>query len=200
MGKEMIKEKLFRKYADTDENEKFRLQRERLEQFYHDLHLKLKILLGEMEGDLRVLKEKDFDKGMWVIFMNLWKDMIDISKEITPDKPYQGTSKLVSYVKSRPHKSIIENLDYLVQDFLKKNEVDFRAGPRLQQVQIKSLKLLKSLADHVEAYMTANPLLPVPSGKPPAEEPDLAVKPEEFKPGPASEGESTYIPPARKNQ
>lgn len=197
----MIKEKLFRKYADTvltDENEKFRLQREKLEQFYHDLHLKIKILLGEMEGDLRILKEKDFDKGMWKIFMNLWRDVIDISKEITPDKPYLGASKLVSYVKSRPHKSIIENLDYLVHDFLKKNEVDFRAGLRLQQVQIKSLKLLKSLADHTEAYIAANPLLPVPTGKPPAEEPVLTVKPEEFKPATVGDGESTYVPPAQK--
>lgn len=196
----MINSKLVHKYADTvvsDDNEKFRLQRERLEQFYHDLHLKLRILLGEMEGDISALKAKNFDKSLWKSFVNLWKDVLEISKEITVDKPYQGASKLVSYVKSRPHRSIIDNLDYLVQHFLKTTEVDFKTGPILRQVQVRSLGLLKSLADHVEKYMEANPLLPVPSSTPTAE-PPLVVKPEEFKPAPIGANESTYVPPAKK--
>jgi hypothetical protein len=151
-----------------------------------------------MEGDIRVLKEKNFDKGMWRIFVNVWQDILNISKEITPDKPYQGAGKLVNYVNSKPHKSIIDNLEYLIQHFLKTTEVDFQAGMGLQQVQIKSLKLLKALAAHAEGFMTANPLLPIPSDKPPAEEPLLTVSPQEFKPATVGDGESTYVPPIKQ--
>ncbi len=196
MGKEMINNRLFQKYADAAQDEKFHLQRERLEKFYHDLHLKLKILLSEMEGDIRVLKEKGFEKEMWKIFVNVWKDLLTISHQLTPDKPYPAAAALVAYVKTRPHKAVIDNLDYLVQHFLKQNEVDFQSGPMLQQVQVRSLGLLKSLADHAEKYLADNPLLPVPSGIPPAQLP-LAVQPEEFKPVPAGSEESTYLPPVK---
>lgn len=187
-----------RKLTIKSEDEKFRLQRERLEHFYHNLHLKLRVVLGEMEGDIRVLKEQDFPRDTWRAFVNLWRDLLDISHQLTPEKPYQAASKLVGYVKTRPHRSIIDNLEFLTEHHLQTKMPEFQAGPKLQPVQVRSLRLLKTLADHVEKFMADNPLLDVPAGIAPTTEPALTVKPEEFKPAPVQPQEKTYIPPAKK--
>jgi hypothetical protein len=189
-----------KKLADTstlDRNEQFRLQREKLEQFYHDLHMKFRVMLNEMEGDLRTLKEKDFPKNLLKSFFQVWYDLIDISKQLDVKDPYVAADKLVQYVKQRPHRSIIDNLDFLIQHHMQKNEIDTQTGSMLQQVQVKSLKLLKELASRLEQYMTENPLITGPSGIP--EEPkDLKTVSPVFVPSNIPPQEDTYIPPVKK--
>lgn len=176
----------------SNKNEQFRLQREKLGHFAHDLLLRLRMLISEMEGDLKVLRIKSFDKKMWKIFARLWNHLVDVAKSIDANKPYQSAQVIVDLVKTRPHKAIIDNLEFLVQHHLKQTAVDFAPGPLLQPVQVRSLKLLKALADYLENYMQENPLIDIPGSIPPPPEPPQETQ---EKIVPSGSEEATYIPP-----
>lgn len=180
----------------SDKNEQFRLQRERLEHFSHDLLLRLRMLISEMEGDLKVLKIKNLDKKVWKIFAKLWGQLIEIAKHLDSGKSYQSAQAVIDLVKTRPHKAIVENLEFLIQHHLKQTEVNFEPGPLLQPVQVRSLKLLKALADYLEKYIQDNPLLNYPGSNPP---PPLEIQePQEEKVAPPGSEGATFIPPVQK--
>lgn len=180
----------------ADKNEEFRLQRERLTNFAHDLHLKLRMLLGEMEGDLMVLRERKLDKNVWKIFAKLWSDLIEIAKSIDPNDPYTAGNKLVSYVKNRPYRAIIENLEFLIKNHLKNTEVEFTPTSFFQPLQVRSLKLLQELANQIEKYMQENPMIQVPELSA-EEKATLLQGPEDFKP--VGEEVSTKLHGKRKS-
>lgn len=193
--------RLFKKFADTsaqDRDEQFRLQRERLEQFYHDLHMKLKVLLNEMEGDISVLKERKFPHDLLKSFVKVWYQLIEINKSLKPNNPYTAAEELIKYVTQKPHRAIIDNLDFLVQNHMKKTEIDFQTGPLLRQAQVRSLVLLKELAHRIDQYIQDNPLMDVPVGVPPEDPKDLKVPPSKFEPEKVTEQETTYVPPVNR--
>lgn len=192
------------KFADTvnqDVNEQFQRQRGRLQQFSHDLQMKLRILLGEMEGDIRVLKERNFDKKILKIMIKIWSDVLSIAKELNKEKPYPTAERLIAYIQNKRTRSLIENLDFLTEHYIKSTNVDFKPGGFVQHPEIRSLKLLKALAHHLDKYLAENPLLPVPSDKPPAniDIPLLNVKPEPIVQSPGQEAlTNPGVPDAKK--
>ncbi|CAM6004262.1 unnamed protein product [Sphagnum balticum] len=176
-------QQLAEKFANTvllDTNQKFKRQRIRLEQFAYDLRLKLGMLVREMEHDIGLLRERGFPKDMYKIYVKLWNDVISIYKKIDMEKPYSSAEEFLAYAKNKHVKDVVDNLDFLAEDHLKKTNVEFKSGPTLEQPQLKSLKLFKNLAQHLEAYLKANPLLPVPVSTPSnnMDIPLLNVKPE----------------------
>lgn len=179
-----------------NENAKFEQQRTRLSQFSHDLSLKMRILLGEMESDLKVLKLQNFDYDAWKGFVTLWNRIVHISKELNMEKPYLMAKKLVSFVKNKQTVNIIENLEFLIEHHLKKNKVEFLPNKHLKPLQIKSLKLLKELSNNIQIYIEKNPLLPVPLEERITEQPLLNIK-QEIIPDIGTE-EETKVPLVKK--
>lgn len=195
------RKKIINKISDTvikNKNELFNQQRNRLSHFSHDLYMKLRIILNEMEYDLKILKDQNFDKEMWKLFSKMWVELVSILKEFKEEKPYLTAEKLINYVNNKNNKAIIDNLDFIIKKHLKSYLSDIKFGPTLQPVQVRSLHLLKSFVEKIQSYVKSNPLLPVPS-EAPIEEPEILNKDkEEFLPVNIDTEEETYIPPAKK--
>ena len=176
-------QQLAQKFANTvllDTNQKFKRQRVRLEQFAYDLRLKLGMLVREMEHDIGLLRARGFSKDMHKMYIKLWNDIISIYKKLDMEKPYSTAEEFLIYVKNKHVRDVIDNLDFLAEHHLKKTDVDFKPSHSIEQPQLRGLKLFKSLTQHLEAYLKANPLLAVPSVTPSSsiDIPLLNVKPE----------------------
>lgn len=157
-------QQLANKYADqgSDPNQKFQEQRVRLSNFFDTFHKQYHTVMMEMEGDLRVLREKEFDKNLWKIFGKLWATLIDLGKRLDADNIYPSIGNIVNYASSRSVLPVIDNLDFLIQNFMKHNQVDFLPSNMIQTAKIKSLKNLKRMLFDAGIYMKNNPLIAVP--------------------------------------
>jgi hypothetical protein len=174
--------RLLDKYADEagtvlleKSDARFKHQRHRLAEFAHQLFSRFRLILAEIEGDLVVLRERQFDPDMQKILIKVWRELEQIFKGFNQDKPYLVAQKLVEYVKSRSTRSILDNLDFLAKHHLQQTSEDI--SPSFQP-QIRSITLLLNLAEHVEKYIAEHPLLPIVEMAPP-----LTGKPK-VEPGP----------------
>lgn len=190
---------LMEKYADEgnqptvvfEQSEgRFTHQRKRLEEFSHKLHTKLGVIVNEMEHDIGVLKMRDFNKEMWRLLVQVWQHLEGIYKTFKQDKPYETANKIISYLNDRNTRAVIENLDFLGQDHLKKTNVSFTPAPNFINPEIRSLKLLVNFSKYLENYLKENPLIEktkspfitpmppkpeIPTWRPPAVEPATPV-------------------------
>jgi hypothetical protein len=138
---------------------RFKHQRQRISEFAHQLHVKLNVLIKELEYDISNLKDRGFDHEMMKFMTGIWNHLIALNRSFNQDKPYETAKKLVAYVMSRNAKSIIENLDFIAKHHMKKTNVDFIPGQSLVHPEIKSLQLLLNFTDYLNNYMKINPLL-----------------------------------------
>lgn len=157
---------LIQKYADEqptallEQSEgRFKHQRQRVTEFSHQFHTKLGVLIKEMEYDISVLRERGFDRDMRKMMTGIWNHLIELNRTFNQDKPYETAKKLVSYVKSKDTKAVIDNLDFIAKHHIKKTNVDFIPTQTLVHPEIRSLQLLLNLADYLDHYMKTNPLL-----------------------------------------
>jgi hypothetical protein len=159
---------LMKKYADEgnqptvmlEQSEgRFTHQRKKLEEFSHHLQTKLRVVISEMEHDISVLKMRDFDKNMWKLLVGVWQHLESIYKTFHQDRPYDTAKKIIDYTNDRNTRAIIENLDFLGKDHVKKTNVDFAPTPNFINPEIRSLKLLLTLSNYVENYIKENPLM-----------------------------------------
>ncbi len=178
--------KLLAKYADErgitsflNDNARFQYQRRHLAEFSRQFKSRLQIILAEMEGELFTLKEKKFDRSAWRELGKLWNHLGNIARQFNEEKPYLAASELVEFVHSRPTLIAMENIQFLANHHLEKTKESLPNIPGFQHPQIRSLKLLKSLAEHADVYMEQNPLMPIPV---PTPTPSLVPEPQMLAP------------------
>jgi hypothetical protein len=142
------------KFAD------FPVLNEQERKFYAGFQKEFRILLNEMEGDLMALKHKDLHKSVWRQFALLWKNLLDIYKNMSEYSPANSKSKygaieaFLSFVNGKTVKSTITNLDAIIQRYLQDSEVDFDGRP-LPQVRVNSLKQLLALTRAAQSFVNA---------------------------------------------
>jgi len=156
---------LIKKYADPIQptgvlgDGLYQNQQNQLSEFAHHFQTKFGVILAEMEHDIGILRERKFDKNAEKHFTQIWMHLMQIRQEIKEDKPYEAANQLIQYVKSPQTETIIEELNFKIQAFLKETNVDFIPLPVFKHPEVKSLKLLASFADFLEKYIAENPLI-----------------------------------------
>jgi len=150
-------------------NIEYKAQRDKLSQFYDIFYRQIRATISEMGSDLDTLKMRNFDPKMWKMLAKIYHSLIEISKEITEDKPYIAAEKLVHYVLDREGAIMLDNLDFLAKHHLKSTNVDFKPSKAFRQPETRSIDNIKKLALHVKKFMTENPLIESPSiSRPPS--------------------------------
>lgn len=146
-----------------DVNVRYQAQRDMLNKFYEHFVGNLRTILGEFSGDMKVLKERNFNPKMFQLLTGVYHDVVDITKSVSSDKPYASAEKLINYVTHRPTSLVIDNLDFLIKHHLKLTNVDFLEGKVLQHPQIRSLDKLKALSNQLRKFMDEHQLIVPPS-------------------------------------
>lgn len=164
MSKQKIQQ-LANKFADYDQ--KFQEQRIRLENLFQDFSAEFKSILREMEGDIHTLQLKRFDPDLLKIFYKLWFNLSVYNKQLRKDDIHSEIDRIVRYVLSKQILSTIDNLDFLIQHFLKQTKEDLPAEGLLTQIKINSLKKLKTLVLETRDYFKKYPPVDVPGTIPP---------------------------------
>lgn len=144
------------------QNEQFKAQREKLEKFSDAFMKKFRTIITEMEGELFVLKQKNFNIDQWKKMSQLWRQLIEIYKKFDDDHPYNGAKELVNFISDRSISDMIAKLNNNIQKHLKENKIEFGKSSMLKQVKINSLRNIVIFASNTESYMNKNILLPDP--------------------------------------
>lgn len=173
-----LAEKFANKTVFLGDDEAFNKQRLQMKEFYVSFYRSLRGLLGSLEGEIKVLKERDFDSGMMKLLIKCYRDLLELAKSSDPEHPYVMGEKFVHYILSRPNIDIINNLDFLIQHQLKTTNIKTQVGSLLGSPTAIALVGLKHLAKQVQSFMAANPSIPIPGSSPPPSN-LLSVTPEE---------------------
>lgn len=157
-----LEEKFIKKIAANKQNVLFSEQRDRLSKFYHKLISGLNAVANEMDGDYFALKELGLDKETLNVFKNFRANIIELAKQIVPERPYDGTMDLIRWLNDRTNKSIMDNLNFISKEFLKKNQVKFEPTSYLKPVRVESFNKLKHLLKEADQFISEHPMLPDP--------------------------------------
>lgn len=151
--------RLIEKLANKFVNEHFTAKnnKEKLENFYYDNVGKLKYIISEMSGDLLILKEKNFPLDLRQLLGKIYQQILDLYKEINPEDPYPGTLNFINWANAKHNKSLLENLDFLIQKHLKNNEITFYGKNVLKQPKISSIKKILLLVPELKQFIIDNP-------------------------------------------
>lgn len=155
------------KFADMAEkspvNMEFHAQRQRFSDFFEMFRKNLRTIVGEMGGEITTLKARDFDPKMLTLLNKVYHDVIEIYRTTKEYDPYATAGKFVQLVLERPNGPVIDNLDFLAKHHVGQTNVDFRESQSLVNPKIRSLDMLKALANQIKQFMATYPLLRVPS-------------------------------------
>lgn len=140
---------------------KFHQQKELLSKFYDSFHRKMRTIINQLLGDLFVLTERNFDYNMTKILKKVILDLKRIMETTDTSRPYIAAGQLSSYVLDKPNKPIIDNLDYIIKNYLTNNPVVTKVteGPILGRAKFHSIDDLRSLSKDVIHFMNKNPLI-----------------------------------------
>lgn len=163
-----------KKFADAQKeksrNQQFQEQRERVTIFFEAFYKEFAGAVNLMESDINTLKLKGFDSDMLKIMTSLYHSLVEYRKTITDIKSklgvvaiYDRINKIYEYVFSRKTLPIIDNLEFLIQHFLKNNQVDFLPSTHLTQSKVESFKKLKNVLVNAKNFMNKYPLLDMAS-------------------------------------
>lgn len=176
-----IANKFNRKLIASEENPELQVQKEILIKFYQNLNDKLRNLVNEISGEAHTLKERNFDRTMLKAFLKIAHDLHIMREDLNANfhlsqqgfqgnlfrlNPYETANKFVNYVTSRSHKSILDNLEFFIQNHLEKTKIDTRVGKLLGHPTINSFKKMRELAGQLKRFMESNPLLSIPEPPP----------------------------------
>ena len=159
MSRQLL-EKLAAKFAHEHFEAKNNREKEKIESFYYDTVGQLKHIIGEMSGDLLILKEKNFPLDLRQLFGKIYQQIVDLYKEINPEDPYPGTLNFINWANAKHNKSLLENLDFLIQKHLEKNEVSFYGKEVLKQPKVSSISKLLKLVPELKQFIVNNPMIP----------------------------------------
>jgi len=155
-------QKLANKFLEHHfDNDKMEKQKEMFEIFYYDKVGELKSIINEMSGDLLLIKEKHLHLDIRQLFGKVYQQIIDLYKEIDPQDPYPGTLNLINWANSKTNKSILENLDFLIQKHLEKNETLLYGAKKLKQPQVVSINHFLTLIPALKQFILDNPSLEI---------------------------------------
>lgn len=153
-------QKLANKFIETHfDTSKLQKQKEIFENFYYDNLSQLKAILNEMSGDIWLLKEKELPVDLRHLLSKIFQQLLDLYKEIDPNDPYPGTLKLINWTNSKSNKSVLENLDFLIQKHLEKHAIDFHRKDNLKQAYVSSITHLLKLIPQLHQFILDNPSL-----------------------------------------
>jgi hypothetical protein len=144
------------------DDEKFHLQRTRLEDFFYDVYQGLRRALNEMEGDMLALKEAKMEPSTLTVLGRVFHQLNELTKQATPENPYLAVSKLAEWLDNKHNKSIVENLNFIIDKFLSNKKSEINPGKGVKHLTIKGLKNAVKEIEKAKAYMVANPMLPDP--------------------------------------
>lgn len=145
-------------YISDDDN--YHYQRVRLEDFFHDLYSNLRASLTEVEGDLAVLRLKRVEPGVLKMLGRVFHQISDLTKQVNPQDPYKAVSALSEWFNDSNNKAIVENLNFIIKEFLKQNK--FNGGTKIKDVSANGLTNLMNVIQKSQDYMANNPMLPNP--------------------------------------
>ena len=145
-----------------DKDAKFTQQRLKMKDFYLSFHRRLRSLIASLEGDIRVMKERDFDPNMLKLMIKTYRDLLDLLKTSDPEKPYIMGERFVQYVLGRPTAAIIDNLDFLVKHHLDVTQIETMTGSLVGHPNMNTFDQLKALAKLIKGFMAENPPIPIP--------------------------------------
>lgn len=157
---------LANKFADLAEkspvNVEFHAQRQRFSDFFEMFRTKMRSIIGEIGGEITTLKARDFDPKMLALLNKVYHDVIEIYRQTRESDPYVAAGKLVQLVLEKPNAPIIDNLDFLAKHHLGQTNVDFKETSSLTNPQVRSLGMLKALANQLKQFMATYPVVKAP--------------------------------------
>jgi hypothetical protein len=159
MSRQLL-EKLANKFAHEHFEAKNNINKEKFESFYYDNVGQLKQIIGEMSGDLLILKEKNFPLDLRQLFGKIYQQILGLYKDIDPEDPYPGTLNFINWANAKHNKSLLENLDFLIEKHLEKSEVAFYGKDILKQPKVSSIKKLMKLIPELKQFIIDNPAVP----------------------------------------
>lgn len=143
-------------------NEAWQAQRETLESFYYDTSKFFRTIINEMDGDLLTLKQMNIDLGVQKMLGKVFHDFVELYKEINPAHPYIGIQNIIDWAGSKQNKILFENLNFLFNEYLRKDKVEFEQSPSLKHPKVNSIKKLTNALPELKKFMVEHPLLPDP--------------------------------------
>jgi hypothetical protein len=144
-------------------NEQYQAQRDMLSEFHEQFYGGIRSIISELGGDVLVLRGRKFEPSILKMLTKVHNDLVAITREINPDKPYIAAEKLVAYVLDKPNSHIIENLNFLTKHHVKTTNVDVKSTPSFSNPKMQSLDKLKVLAHHLKQFMSQHTLLADPN-------------------------------------
>lgn len=143
-------------------NEAWNEQRERLETFYYDTSRFLKALITEMDGDLATLKHRGVHSDVIKMFGEIAYELTKLFVAINPEQPYTGIERLVNWVESKSTKNKLDNLQFLIKEYLKRTAPEIEQTSHVKHSAVDSIRKLMVIAPKLRAFMNDHPLLPDP--------------------------------------
>lgn len=152
---------LANKFANQH-NKEWQDQRERLESFYYDTSKFFRTLINEMDGDLLTLKQKNIHPDVIKMFSDITHKLISLYLDIDPEHPYKGIDNLINWTESKETKVLLENLEFLIKEYLFRGKIDFEQTPHMKHPQVQSIKRLLAVIPKLRNFMNDHPMLPDP--------------------------------------
>jgi hypothetical protein len=136
--------------ARTDARLPFDRERETLDYFSLELSKRLVGLISEMGGDIRVLKERKLPKEIISLSVEVYKNLLSIYHSISDANPFLAGEALVNYANDRKNKTILDNLQFLIPQYLKKTELNVSL---FQPVRVESFEKISKIAYWAQVFM-----------------------------------------------
>lgn len=143
-------------------NEAWKAQRERLESFYYDTSKFFRTIINEMDGDLLLLKEMGIDIDVQKMLGKVFHNFVELYKNIDPEHPYAGIQNIIEWASSKENTILFDNLNFLFNEYLRQNKVEFEQSPNLKHPRVNSIKKLTNALPALKEFMVNHPMLPDP--------------------------------------
>lgn len=123
----------------------------------YELQMKTRVVAAELEHDIGLLKTRGFDREMWKLMMGVWNKVEEISKNIKDYAPLESARQILSYVRDKHTRAIIDNLIFLSEHHIKNTNVDFIPSKNVIHPEVKGLPMLNHLANFAEQMLKQSP-------------------------------------------
>jgi len=148
---------LLRKYSDKrdptsfkDTNAPATTDQERLENYGHELHMKFRAVLAELEHDASLLKMRKFDSEMLKLLVEIWRHLEKLFAAMNAAQPIKTAHQIVQFLNDRHTRAVIDNLIFLSEHHVKSTNVNYAPSKFLRNPEVKGLKLLLELKKTAE--------------------------------------------------